>query len=78
MYICICNGITEDQLIEVIDQNNIVCMSELQQHNICDSCSKCFNDSLKVLYNCNNSRFKNTSWYIDPLEGSHWEINLTV
>lgn len=58
MYICVCNGINETKLKEIIDQNLIVSMPELRKHGVCDTCTKCFDSSLEVLKDCVNDRFK--------------------
>jgi bacterioferritin-associated ferredoxin len=75
MYICICNGINEDNLKEIINKNEITSMPELKQFGVCDNCSSCFDSALDVLKDCVDERFKNEDWYISPKEGCHWDIN---
>ena len=76
MYICICNGITENKLKEIIDENEIVSIPELQQFGVCDNCSSCFESALDILTERVDDRFKNEDWYIRPNEGTHWDIDI--
>ena len=75
MYVCICNGLTDTNIKDIIDTSEIGCMSELKEHNICDNCTKCYNEVRDILFDCVDDRFKNESWYISPKEGCHWDID---
>ena len=74
MYVCICNGLTDTDIKDIIDKNNIVCMVELKGHNICDNCTKCFDFVKDILTDCIDERFKDKDWYISPKEGCHWVL----
>ena len=49
-------------------------MSELKEHNICDNCTKCYNEVRDILFDCVDERFKGKEWYISPKEGCHWSF----
>ena len=72
MYVCICNALTDSDVTDIITTNNVVCMTELKQHNICDNCTKCFDSVRDILVNCVDERFKDQDWYISPKEDRHW------
>ena len=74
MYICVCNGITENKLKEIIIENEITSMPELQHFGVCDSCSTCFDVALTVLKDCVDERYKDEEWYISTKENCHWDI----
>lgn len=75
MYICICNALNEDDVKDLITNNEIVCMSELKDHNICNNCTKCYNDIRDILFESVENRFKDEDWYISPKEGCHWVLD---
>lgn len=75
MYVCICNGLTDKNIKDIVDTNKIVCMTELKEHNICDNCTKCYNEVRDILFDCVDERFKDKDWYISPTEGSHWVLD---
>ena len=74
MYVCVCNGRNEDDIERIIESNNLVCMTEVAEYNVCDRCTRCFSHTLKILNNCVDNRYKDQDWYISPKEGCHWEI----
>lgn len=41
MIVCICDNLTESQIIAILDQNPGSTLEDIQNMNICDNCFKC-------------------------------------
>lgn len=41
MYICICNCVTDTDIIKIMKENPNITLEELQEMNIADNCYKC-------------------------------------
>jgi bacterioferritin-associated ferredoxin len=47
MYICICAGITEKELKQIVTSN--ITLDYIQEQGICDDCCKCKTDIERVI-----------------------------
>lgn len=58
MYICVCNAVTEEELLEIIKEHKFTNMDSLQEFGIADNCNRCYLDTQEKLIEYINERSK--------------------